>query len=177
MGRSCHITIELSGFAEVRFERVVKRAFWRNMKNRNLEHSDNWATPTDLYDKLNNEFNFDFDPCPLNTGEITPDKDGLLIGWGERNYINPPYSRKLKEAFTAKAVEQAKQGKLCVMLLPVSTSTKLFHDVIQPNATEIRFLRGRVKFAGVNTKGEFVNNKPPMHDSMVIVFDGRTKFV
>lgn len=63
------------------------------------------------------------------------------------------------------------------MLLPVSTSTKLFHDVIQPNAKEIRFLRGRVKFAGVNTKGEFVKDKPPMHDSMVVVFDGRTKFV
>lgn len=84
---------------------------WRDMKNRNIEHIDNWATPKDLYDKLNEEFNFDFDPCPLNTGEITPDKDGLLIAWGERNYINPPYSRKLKEAFTVKAVEQAKQGK------------------------------------------------------------------
>lgn len=147
------------------------------MKNRNIEHSDNWATPKDLYDKLNAEFAFDFDQCPLNTGEITSDKDGLLIEWGERNYINPPYSLKLKEAFTVKAVEQAKQGKLCVMLLPVSTSTKLFHDVIQPNAKEIRFLRGRVKFSGVNTKGEFVNDKPPMHDSMVIIFDGRTKFV
>lgn len=49
------------------------------MKNRNIEHSDNWATPKDLYDKLNAEFAFDFDPCPLNTGEITPDKDGLRV--------------------------------------------------------------------------------------------------
>ena len=40
------------------------------MKNRNLNHSDNWATPKEFYDKLNEEFNFDFDPCPLNTGEI-----------------------------------------------------------------------------------------------------------
>ena len=29
------------------------------MKNRNLEHSDNWATPEEFYNKLNNEFNFE----------------------------------------------------------------------------------------------------------------------
>ena len=37
------------------------------MKNRNLDHKDHWATPKDLYDKLNKEFNFDFDPCPLHS--------------------------------------------------------------------------------------------------------------
>ena len=30
------------------------------MKNRNLNHSDNWATPKEFYDKLNAEFEFDF---------------------------------------------------------------------------------------------------------------------
>ena len=140
------------------------------MKNRNLIHSDNWATPKDFYDKLNEEFNFNFDPCPLNLAEITPDKDGLLIEWGKRNYINPPYSRKLKEKFVLKAVEESKKGKLCVILLPVSTSTKLFHDIIKPNAKEIRFVKGRIKFIGINTKGEYVNNKAPMHDSMIVIF-------
>ena len=67
----------------------------------------------------------------------------------------------------------ANDGNLCVCLLPVSTSTILFHDVIQPNAKEIRFLRGRVKFIGVNTFGERVTNKPGMHDSMIVIFDGR----
>lgn len=143
------------------------------MKNRNLNHSDNWATPKDLYDKLNDEFNFDFDPCPLNEDEITPDKDGLLIDWGKRNFINPPYTRKLKEAFVNRAVEFANQGRLCVMLLPVSTSTALFHDVILPNAKDIRFLRGRVKFEGINTYGERVTNKAGMHDSMIVVFGER----
>lgn len=143
------------------------------MKNRNLEHSDNWATPKEFYNKLNNEFIFDFDPCPLCYEEITPEKDGLLVDWGGSNYVNPPYSRKLKEAFVIKAIEESKKGKLCVMLLPVSTSTKLFHEHIQPNAKEIRFVKGRIKFLGVNTKGEYVTNKSPMHDSMVVIFDGR----
>ena len=135
------------------------------MKNRNLRHSDNWATPKELYDKLNAEFKFDFDPCPLNSTF-----DGLVIEWGKSNYINPPYSRQLKEAFVIKAIEQAKKGKTCVMLLPVSTSTRLFHRYILPNAREIRFLEGRVRFLGTNTKGEYVTDKAPMHDSMVVVF-------
>lgn len=140
------------------------------MKNRNLNHSDNWATPKDFYDTLNKEFNFDFDPCPLNHSNITPDKDGLIIEWGEINYINPPYSRRLKEAFVHKAIKESKKGKICVMLLPVSTSTKLFHEYIQPNAKEIRFVKGRIKFLGINTKGEYVTNKSPMHDSMIVIF-------
>lgn len=138
------------------------------MKNRNLVSSDDWATPKELYNKLNSEFNFDFDPCPLHSNF-----DGLTIEWGGANFINPPYSRKLKEAFVLKAIEESKKGKLCVMLLPVSTSTKLFHKHILPNAKEIRFLEGRVRFLGVNTKGEYVTNKAPMHDSMIVVFDGR----
>ena len=137
------------------------------MKNRNLNHSDNWATPKEFHDKLNEEFQFDFDPCPLNHDMSW---DGLEAEWGKSNYVNPPYSRELKEAFVKKAVLESKKGKVCVMLLPVSTSTKLFHDWIKPNAKEIRFVRGGIKFLGVNTKGEYVTNKAPMHDSMIVIF-------
>lgn len=145
------------------------------MKNKTISNisGDNWATPKWFYDKLDAEFSFDFDPCPLNTGIIPPDKDGLVIEWGERNYINPPYSRKLKTAFVKRAVLEKENGKLCVLLLPVSTSTSLFHDVIQPNATEIRFVRGRIAFEGVNTKGEYTTTGKPMHDSMIVIMDGR----
>jgi site-specific DNA-methyltransferase (adenine-specific) len=134
------------------------------MKNRNLNNHDNWETPKELYDDLDREFDFDFDPCPLFA-----DFNGLDIQWGQRNFINPPYSRNLKDAFVKKAIKESKKGKLCVLLLPVSTSTILFHDYIQPNAEEIRFIRGRVKFIGINTFGEKVTNKAGMHDSMLVV--------
>lgn len=137
------------------------------MKNRNLNAGDDWATPSYIYDPLDAEFGFDFDPCPLHA-----DFDGLEIEWGEVNFVNPPYSRKLKDSFVKKAIEESKKGKTCVLLLPVSTSTVLFHDYIQPNASEIRFLRGRVKFIGINTLGERVTNKCGMHDSMIVVLRG-----
>jgi len=141
------------------------------MKNRNLNNIDDWATPPEFYNELNKEFQFDFDPCPLQHN--IEEWDGLTIEWGRKNFINPPYSRVIKDKFVMKALEESKKGKLCVLLLPVSTSTKLFHDVIQPNATEIRFIRGRIKFQGVNTFGVFVNDKAGMHDSMIVIFDGR----
>ena len=136
------------------------------MKDRNLKHSDNWGTPNWLFDELNLEFRFDFDPCPLNHDMRW---DGLTIDWRSRNFVNPPYSRKLKEAFIKKAFQEWEKGKTVVMLLPVSTSTQIFHKYIYPFA-EIRFLKGRVAFSGYNTKGEYVTDKKPMHDSMIVIF-------
>jgi site-specific DNA-methyltransferase (adenine-specific) len=132
------------------------------MKNRKPIHDD-WLTPPDIYNELNDEFQFDFDPCPLNHTF-----DGLKIEWKKRNFINPPYERKLKEAFILKAIEESKKGKLCVMLLPVSTSSKIFHDHILLAKPDIRFIRGRIKFIGI-----LVNNKCGQQDSMIVIFDGR----
>ena len=148
------------------------------MKKIHINNDDNYATPPNLYEELNKRFNFDFDPCPYNEGKIL--KNGLEIEWGERNYINPPYSQKLKEDFVKKGIQEMKKGKLCVFLLPVSTSTSLFHDYIKPNATSIEFLKGRIKFGKINSEGEFYyplgkNGKiqSGTKDSMIVIFDGR----
>ena len=88
---------------------------------------------------------------------------------GGVNYINPPNNRKDKELFIRKAVEEYKKGKTCILLLPVSTSTKIFHELIYKKA-EIRFIKGRIKFKGINTKGEYVENKAGQQDSMLVIF-------
>lgn len=147
------------------------------------------GNPPHFYNTLNDRYNFDFDPCPFR--HDLNKWDGLEIEWGERNFINPPYNRKEKEAFVKKAIEESRKGKLCVMLLPVSTSTKLFHDYILPNSASITFVRSRISFIGVNTKGQYVNwhqwDRVPedlnavhvknsgMHDSMLVVFGGGRK--
>ena len=131
------------------------------MKNKGLFSSldQNWTTPKDFYNGLNKEFSFDFDPCPNN-----PNFNGLEIEWGKSNYINPPYKTKLQDAFVKKAVEESNKGKICVMLLPARTGTKRFHELILPNAQEIRFLKDRLCFGD--------NKKRAPFDSMVIVFNG-----
>jgi len=139
------------------------------MKDRNLPHSDSWATPEYIYNPLNEEFNFNFDPCPLNH-DITL-WDGLKVEWGTSTFCNPPYSKILKPLFIQKAVEESKKGKRVVLLLPVSTSTKLFHEVILPNIKEpIRFFKGRIKFKGFCSDGAYTESKSPMHDSMLVIF-------
>lgn len=141
-------------------------------KNRDgAEPNDNWQTPKWLYEQLNAEFNFDFDPCPYNESPITSETDGLLKDWGNSNFINPPYNRVDKPKFIQKAYEEWQKGKTCVMLIPVATSTKQFHELIHPNA-EIRFLKGRIAFVGKNDKGEFTDKNKGKHDSMVVVFKG-----
>jgi hypothetical protein len=144
----------------------------RNFMIKQIEIHDDWETPNELYDKLDAEFHFDFDPCPLK-----PTFDGLNVEWGKSNFVNPPYSDKkrsgyLKSSFVKKSLEESNKGKLCVLLLPVSTSTKLFHDVILPHG-EIRFLRGRPKVKGINTKGEYVTNVAGQKDCMIVIFRGK----
>lgn len=129
------------------------------------EANDDWATPKWLYDRLFAEFNFDFDPCPLNA-----DFDGLTIEWGRSNFVNPPYNRKDKTKFIHKAYQEWINGKICVLLIPAATGTKDFHEIILPNA-EVRFLKGRVAFEGINTKGERVTKAKGKHDSMIVIFN------
>ena len=52
------------------------------MTNRDgSEPNDDWATPSWLYDKLNAEFNFDFDPCPLHATFDDDDIHLMMYGW------------------------------------------------------------------------------------------------
>lgn len=145
------------------------------MKNIHINNDDNYATPPEFYNELNKEFNFDFDPCPYNEGEII--NDGLKIDWGKSNFVNPPYSQKLKESFIKKGIEEMNKGNTSVFLIPVSTSTKLFHDYIKPNAKEIRFIKGRIKFGKIDDNGNFYlplnkygKTQSGTKDSMIVIF-------
>jgi len=137
------------------------------LKNRDgLRNSNHWETPEWLYRKLDAEFHFDYDPCPLHSKF-----DSLLPHhfWGNVNFVNPPYDRNNKPKFIRKAYEQSLIGKTSVLLIPSATGTKQFHEIILPNA-EIRFLKGRVAFKGYNTKGVYTEKNKGKHDSMIVIF-------
>ena len=111
------------------------------MKVHYLSLTVDWATPKGVYDELDAEFHFNDDPCPLYGVES---QDGLAREWGGSTFVNPPYGRAIG-AWTAKALEQSRQGKTVVMLIPSRTDTIWWHrDVMQ--ASEIRFIKGRLKF-------------------------------
>lgn len=49
--------------------------------------SDEWATPQEVFDNLNAEFNFNLDPCSTDENHKTPfyftkEIDGLSQNWG-----------------------------------------------------------------------------------------------
>ena len=124
--------------------------------------SDNWATPQDVFDRLDAEFNFELDPCADDQNHkcaryFTKAQDGLIQDWGgARIFCNPPYGRDI-----GKWVEKCSKQDLAVMLLPARTDTRWFHEFIYEKA-EIRFLKGRLKF------GDSKNSAP--FPSMIVVF-------
>lgn len=115
-----------------------------------------WATPVDVYAALNSEFDFNFDPCPLDgTGDGLSD---LFCQWkGKRVFCNPPYGPGIGDW-----IKRGLEAELAVYLIPARTDTRWFHDYCLPLASEIRFLRGRLKFGGAKHSAPF--------PSMVVVF-------
>lgn len=127
--------------------------------------SDEWATPKDFYDRLNERFNFDLDPCATDDNHkcaiyYTEAENGLMQSWsGNRVFCNPPYSDI--KSWVAKA---ASERALVVMLIPARTDTRWFHEHIykKPNV-EIEFIKGRLKFGNSKNSAPF--------PSMLVIFD------
>ena len=130
--------------------------------------TDQWATPQDFFDKLNEEFHFTLDPCADEFNHkcekyYTKKDDGLFQDWeNETVFCNPPY--KWVALWVHKCYLHSEKGDgTAVMLIPARTDTKWFHDYIynKPNV-EIRFIKGRLKFGNSKNSAPF--------PSMVVIF-------
>lgn len=123
--------------------------------------SEEWSTPADVYAKLDAEFHFDFDPCPLGG-----DQDGtapLFVSWANKKcWINPPYGPGIRPF-----LERAFEADLAVYLLPARTDVRWFHEIVLPYAKEIRFIKGRLKFGNSKNSAPF--------PSMIVVFEKKGK--
>lgn len=82
-----------------------------------------WVTPPALYDVLDTEFSFTFDPCPFPKPD---DFDGLTAAWGSSNYVNPPFGsiihqgkKKGPTAWARKAIEEQARGNRTVLVYPI----------------------------------------------------------
>lgn len=127
--------------------------------------TDEWATPQELFDKLNGAFHFTLDPCATPENAkcakfYTREQDGLKQDWGgDVIWCNPPYGRTIVD-WVQKCAEH---HGVAVMLIPARTDTRWWHDYIDKNPdAHIYFIKGRLKFGG--------SRNPAPFPSAIIVF-------
>lgn len=132
--------------------------------------TDEWETPKDFFDKLNEEYNFTLDVCATHQNAkcakyFTKEMDGLQQTWEGRCWMNPPYGREIGK-WMQKAYESVKKGdaELVCCLVPARTDTGWWHDYAMKGRVE--FVRGRLKF------GQGKNNAP--FPSGIVIFGGGT---
>jgi hypothetical protein len=104
--------------------------------------SPHWNTPATVLASLAEEFGpFTLDPCPSGGA------NGLERAWApHRVFLNPPYGRGVIEKWLNKTMVEVSHGAVVVALLPSYTGSPWWHDIVIPNASEIRFLRGKLRF-------------------------------
>ncbi len=116
-----------------------------------------WYTPDGVRREIEAEFGPLWDPCPAG------DRTGLIIPWEPRVFCNPPYGRELPRWIKKGVFEMtAGHSGLVVFLIPARTDTAWFHDICLKKASEIRFLRRRIRFSGAKWDAPF--------PSMIVVF-------
>ena len=122
-------------------------------KGNKVDGKHYWLTPNDVMKELNDEFNFDFDPCPYPKPE---DFDGLTNEWGKSNYVNPPFGsiihqgkKKGATAWVRKAIAENEKGKDVVFVFPID---KWILMLVKAGA-EIRNL-GDVKWLATEDKSQ-----------------------
>lgn len=120
-----------------------------------------WATPAKVYAALDAEFRFDLDPCPLGSAD-----DGLALEWrGRRVFCNPPYGD------IAPWLEKGREADVAVFLVPARTDVRWFHGLVLPFASDIRFVRGRLRFGnGANNGAKHRGKVAAPFANMILVF-------
>ena len=138
--------------------------------------TDQWETPQSLFEELDAEFSFDLDVCALPSNAkckryFTPAQDGLAQHWSGTCWMNPPYGRTIGR-WVKKAFDSSQAGATVVALLPARTDTTWWHEFVT-RASEVRFLRGRLRFGAAETGAPFpsaiVVFRPPATSSCWIV--------
>ena len=113
--------------------------------------SEEWPTPQTFFETLAREFAFTLDPCATRrnakcTVYFTKSQDRLTQDWGTRRvFCNPPYGRCMR-AWAQKCYQASQAGATVVLLAHARTDTLWFYDWVYGKASEIRFIKGRLKF-------------------------------
>lgn len=116
-----------------------------------------WLTPPEIMQELQQEFNFNFDPCPYPKPD---DFDGLDAEWGTSNYVNPPFGtvihqgkKKGATAWARKCIVENKKGKRVVMVYPIDKWVLMLLEAGAKvrNLKDVRWLATEDKLPGKGT--------------------------
>ena len=124
--------------------------------------TNEWATPQLLFEDLDKEFKFTLDPCSTHQNHkcdkyFTIEDDGLKQDWSDDVvFMNPPYGGHTGD-WIKKALDESKKGAVVVCLIVSSTDRSYWHDYIFPYASQIRFVRGRLKFGNAKSTAPFAS--------------------
>jgi len=135
-------------------------------------NTNEWETPVAFFNKLNKEFGFTLDPCSTNENakckkHFTIKDNGLLQNWNnDIIFMNPPYGGQTGR-WIQKAYNESLKGAVVVCLIVSATDRSYWHEFIFPFASEIRWIRGRLRFKGGETTAPFAN--------AIIIFDNKKK--
>jgi len=129
--------------------------------------NDEWATPQDLFDKLNKEFGFytdlcankDNNKCDLYTTDVekyvSDSVTANTTGISHTYWMNPPYSRGNIDMCMEQAYKLSTRGHTVVCLVRCDPSTQWFQKHVDGVAAEVRMLDSRVRFVGASSAYNF----------------------
>lgn len=124
-----------------------------SFNNKFFSNRQNWETPANLFNPINERYNLWFDlaanmentKCANFFSDCALDKT-----WVGRCWLNPPYGEgggnKLSEWVIKAYNESKKKDCMVVMLIPARTNTNWWHNYCM-KADEIIFIKGRPKFS------------------------------
>jgi len=118
--------------------------------NRFQSKNQTYETPLSLFDPIDDEFKFTLDVAADKDNAkcrhfFTKEVNGLEQAWSGSCWCNPPFREQSK--WVKKACAEANEGRATtVLLIPARTNTNWWHDYCMKG--EVRFIRGRPKFAG-----------------------------
>ena len=119
-----------------------------------------WETPQDFFDKLNTVYSLTLDACAENetakvSNYFTVEDDALTQDWKGVVWCNPPYGKEQVKFINKALSESKKHNSTVVLLIPARPDTKVWQDIIFPNASKICFVRGRLKFGNASENAPF----------------------
>src|SRR5918996_452882 len=118
-----------------------------------------WGTPQAFFNELDSEFHFTLDVCATARNAkckdfFTPEQDGLKQEWRGVCFCNPPYGDEIGKWVEKAYKESRKENCIVVMLIPSRTDTRWWHDYVL-KASEVRSIKGRLKFEGAKDSAPF----------------------